>query len=147
MTISPVTLEGQHVRLEPMRLEHYERLAEIGLGQNIFRCFPIAIDTKEQMLAYVRACVAANETGTMLTWITVSREIVEPVGTTGYPNIDKRNRKPANDDGPTIRACNLSPPIKAEPAPKDLSFEQRHSPSAMAASSPSTRSTSSYSRA
>jgi len=55
MDISSVRLEGLYVRLEPMLLEHYERLAEIGLGRDIFRYFPIAIDTKEQVLAYVRA--------------------------------------------------------------------------------------------
>ena len=53
MDVTPLTLEGMHVRLEPMRVEHYERLAEIGLGQDIFRYFPIAIDMKEQMLGYV----------------------------------------------------------------------------------------------
>jgi len=91
--ISPVRLEGLHVRLEPMLLEHYERLAEIGLGRDIFRYFPVTIDTKEQMLAYVRACVAANDTGTMLVWVTVSRELDAAVGATSYLNIDQRNRK------------------------------------------------------
>ena len=51
-----------------MRLDHYERLAEIGLGQDIFRYFPIAIDTKEQMLAYIQHCVAATNSGSMLVW-------------------------------------------------------------------------------
>ena len=63
MDISPVTFEGLYVRLEPILLEHYERLAEIGLGRDIFRYFPITIDTKEQMLAYVRACVARTTRG------------------------------------------------------------------------------------
>jgi RimJ/RimL family protein N-acetyltransferase len=93
MNITPVTLDGEHVRLEPMRLEHYERLAEIGLRQDIFRYFPIAIDTKEQMLAYVHHSVAATDSGEMLVWATVSRELDQPVGATSYLNIDRRNRK------------------------------------------------------
>jgi RimJ/RimL family protein N-acetyltransferase len=93
MNITPVTLEGEPVRLEPMRLEHYERLAEIGLGQDIFRYFPIAIDTKEQMLAYVRHSVAATDSGEMLVWVTVSRELGQPVGASSYLNIDRRNHK------------------------------------------------------
>ena len=90
---TPVTLEGQHVRLETMRLEHYERLAEIGLGHDIFRYFPITIDTQEQMLGYVRHCVAATDSGSMLVWVTVSRELGAPVGATSYLNIDPANRK------------------------------------------------------
>jgi NAD(P)-dependent dehydrogenase (short-subunit alcohol dehydrogenase family) len=75
LDLRPVTLEGTHVQLEPMRLDHYERLAEIGLGQDIFRYFPIAIDAKEQMLAYVKHSVAAMASGEMLVWATISREI------------------------------------------------------------------------
>jgi N-acetyltransferase len=93
MDVTPVTLEGKHVRLEPMRLDHYEGLAEVGLGKDIFRYFPIAIDTKEQMLGYVQHCVAATDTGIMLTWVTVSRAMDAPVGATGYLNIDRANRK------------------------------------------------------
>lgn len=76
-----------------MRLDHYEWLAEIGLGQDIFRYFPIAIDTKDQMLAYVQHCVAANESGSMLVWVTVSRNHDAPIGSTSYLNIDRANRK------------------------------------------------------
>ena len=93
MDIAPVTLEGKHVRLEPMRLDHFERLAEIALGQDIFRYFPIAIDTKEQMLAYVQHCVAATNSGSMLVWVTISRDHDAPVGATSYLNVDGPNRK------------------------------------------------------
>ena len=61
MGVTPVTLDGQHVRLEPMRMDHAPALAAVGLGQDIFRYFPIAIDTPEQMEAYVRHCVAGME--------------------------------------------------------------------------------------
>jgi N-acetyltransferase len=93
MEIAPITLEGEYVRLDPMRLDHYERLAEIGLGHDIFRYFPIAIDTKEQMLAYVQHSVVATHAGEMLVWVTFSLAEGAPVGATSYLNIDRRNRK------------------------------------------------------
>jgi N-acetyltransferase len=93
LELSPVTLGGKHIRLEPMRIEHYERLVEIGLGQDIFRYFPIAIDTKEQLLAYVRHSVAATDSGEMLAWVTVSLGEGTPVGASSYLNIDHGNRK------------------------------------------------------
>jgi hypothetical protein len=43
MDVARVTLKGKHVRLEQMRLGHYERLAEIGLEKGIFRYFPIGM--------------------------------------------------------------------------------------------------------
>jgi RimJ/RimL family protein N-acetyltransferase len=93
MDVTHVTLEGKYVRLEPMRLEHYERLAEIGLGQDIFRYFPITIDTKEQMVGYVQHSITATDSGAMLVWVTVLRERDAPVGATSNLNIDRRNRK------------------------------------------------------
>ncbi len=93
MNVLPVTLEGEFVRLEPMRVEHGEALAEVGLGQDIFRYFPVTIDTLEQMQAYVQHCVAGTKAGSLLTWTTVSREADRPVGSTGYLNIDRHNRK------------------------------------------------------
>ena len=93
MDVGPVVLEGEFVRLEPMRLEHAEALVAVGLGQDIFRHFPIAMETPEQMEAYVRLCVAGTEAGNLLTWVTVARESGQPVGSTGYLNIDRHNRK------------------------------------------------------
>jgi N-acetyltransferase len=91
--MSSVTLEGKSVRLEPMRPEHAVALAEVGLGRDIFRYFPIAIDTPEQMAAHVRHCVAGTDEGTPLTWTTVSLADGRPVGSTGYLNIDRQNRR------------------------------------------------------
>jgi RimJ/RimL family protein N-acetyltransferase len=93
MDIRPVVLEGAFVRLEPMRVEHAEALSEVGLGHDIFRYFPIAIDSPDQMAAYVRHCVAGTKAGTFLTWVTVARQTGQPVGATGYLNIDRQNRK------------------------------------------------------
>jgi RimJ/RimL family protein N-acetyltransferase len=93
MNVVPPTLEGKYVRLEPMKIEHAPLLAQVGLGRDIFRYFPIAIDTSEQMEAYVRHCVAGTESGTFLTWTTISLEEQKPVGSTGYLNIDRQNKK------------------------------------------------------
>jgi RimJ/RimL family protein N-acetyltransferase len=93
MNVVPLTLEGKYVRLEPMKVEHAPTLAQVGLGRDIFRYFPIAIDTPEQMETYVRHCVAGTESGSLLTWTTISLEEQKPVGSTGYLNIDRQNRK------------------------------------------------------
>jgi hypothetical protein len=83
MDVRPVTLEGDVVQLEPMRLAHTEALAAVGLGQDTFRYFPVAIDSPEQMRAYVRHCVAGNEDATLVTWVTALRDTGQVVTSTG----------------------------------------------------------------
>jgi RimJ/RimL family protein N-acetyltransferase len=93
MDIKPVSLIGRFVRLEPMRLEHADALSSIGAGRDIFRYFPVALDTPQQIEGYVRLCVAGGEAGTLLTWVTVPLETGQPAGSTGYLNIDRHHRK------------------------------------------------------
>src|SRR2546426_662696 len=59
MDVGAVTLEGSVVRLEPMRVEHYDAFVQIGLGHDIFRWYPFAVDNAADMLVYVRRCLAA----------------------------------------------------------------------------------------
>lgn len=93
MNIQPTTLEGRFVRLEPMSLEHYDALAAIGLGHDIFRWYPYAVDTKDDMLAYVRSSLAGREAGTALPFTTIERATGQVVGSTSYLAIDRRNRR------------------------------------------------------
>jgi len=93
MDIRPVTLEGRFVRLEPMRLDHATPLAEIGAGRDIFRYFPIPLDTADQIEAYVRHCVQGEEEGTLLTWVAVPLASGEPAGSTGFLAIDRYHRR------------------------------------------------------
>ena len=92
MHVSPVILEGRMVRLEPMRMEHYDALAAIGLGHDIFRWYPFAVDTEADMLAYVRNCLAAQAAGTLVPFTTIERATRQVVGSTSFLNIDRANR-------------------------------------------------------
>ena len=81
------------MRLEPMRLDHATPLAEIGAGRDIFRYFPISLDTADQIEAYVRHCVQGEEEGTLLTWVAVPLASGEPAGSTGFLAIDRYHRR------------------------------------------------------
>ncbi len=93
MDIQPVTLEGRFVRLEPMRLEHFEAFAEIGLGHDIFRWYPFAVETRDEMLAYVRGSLAGRDAGTMLPFTTIERATGRIAGSTSYLAIDRGHRR------------------------------------------------------
>lgn len=93
MNVQPVTLDGRYVRLEPMSLEHYDAFAAIGLGHGIFRWYPFAVDTKDDMLAYVRASLAGRDAGTSLPFTTIERATGQVVGSTSFLAIDRANRR------------------------------------------------------
>src|SRR5260370_22422366 len=49
MVVSPVTLEGAQVRLEPLAKTHLAGLAEVGLDEELWRWIPTAVRTREEM--------------------------------------------------------------------------------------------------
>jgi N-acetyltransferase len=43
MIVTPVTLQGQRVRLEPMRMEHIDELAAVGIDPAVWRWMPMRV--------------------------------------------------------------------------------------------------------
>lgn len=93
MHIGPVTLEGRHVRLEPMSLAHVPALWRVGAHEEIWRYLPYAVHSEDEMRAYVEAELAKQQAGLVVRFITVAKAIAEPVGSTSYLNIDRQHRR------------------------------------------------------
>lgn len=49
MSVQPVTLEGRHVRLEPLSLAHHADLCEAGLDEELWRWIPGQVMTVLRM--------------------------------------------------------------------------------------------------
>ena len=49
MVVSPTTLEGAQVRLEPLAKTHLDGLTAVGLDEELWRWIPIPVQTLEQM--------------------------------------------------------------------------------------------------
>jgi RimJ/RimL family protein N-acetyltransferase len=92
MLIEPVTLEGRHVRLEPLSLHHHEGLTEVGLEESIWRWNPMPVRNGEDMRAYIEEALALQERGLALPFATVERSSGRTVGSTRFGNIDMLNR-------------------------------------------------------
>ena len=92
MQVVPLTLEGRHIRLEPMALDHLDALCEIGLEEEIWRWIPYQVRTREEMLGFIRTALEWQAAGTALPFATVERNTGRVVGSTRYMNIDKPNR-------------------------------------------------------
>jgi RimJ/RimL family protein N-acetyltransferase len=90
--IQPVTLQGRHIRLEPLTLEHHAGLCEIGLEPELWRWIPAPVKSREDMLDYIRLALQWQSDGTALPFATVEQSTGRVVGSTRYMNIDKPNR-------------------------------------------------------
>jgi RimJ/RimL family protein N-acetyltransferase len=92
MDIRPVTLEGQHVRLEPLSLEHHAGLCVVGLDEELWRWIPQPVRTPEEMREYIAAALKAQEEGSALPFATIEPASGKVIGSTRYGNIDRANR-------------------------------------------------------
>ncbi len=93
MRVLPVTLEGTHVRLEPLTSYHHEALSRVGLDEDLWRLSPTALETAEDMCQYVESALRAQVDGTALPFAIVERGSGTVVGSTRYGNIDRANRR------------------------------------------------------
>ncbi len=89
----PVVLEGRHVRLEPLRMEHaaelHAALAEEDLWRWVADPAPRSVD---DMRRYVRKALDLQIRGEHLPWLTRRRGGGTAVGTTRFGAIDRANR-------------------------------------------------------
>ena len=88
-----MTLEDEHVRLEPLSEEHVAALSEVGLDPELWRWIPYRATTAEEMRAYVKSALDDQAAGTALPFVTVERLTGRVVGSTRYMNIDLPNRR------------------------------------------------------
>jgi N-acetyltransferase len=93
MVIAPVILEGRHVRLEPLTLEHAARLAEVGLDADLWTWIPTPVRTPEEMSAYVQTALKEQATGSTLPFALIEKSSGRTVGSTRYGNIDRDHHR------------------------------------------------------
>lgn len=93
MKIAPVVLEGKHVRLDPMRVDHLPALCEVGLATEMWKWTNNIVTKAADLERYVRAALADRDLGVALPFVTVDRASGKIVGSTRFGNIDRFNRK------------------------------------------------------
>lgn len=93
MKLEPITLQGRHVRLVPMTLEHVPALWEAGRDPEIWRWTVSQCHSEDGMRAYVDAALTAQAAGTALPFVTTEAETGRVIGSTRFGNIDRGNRR------------------------------------------------------
>lgn len=91
MDVHPITLEGQVVRLEPLKEDHWQPLWAVGSDESIWRLNPYFVRSADEMRSYVETALKLQQQGSALPFVIVHRPTSQIVGSTRYMDIDKRN--------------------------------------------------------
>jgi RimJ/RimL family protein N-acetyltransferase len=93
--VTPLTLEGPVVRLEPIRHEHAELFWEAAKDSldDIFQWIPYSVKTPDDFQQLVAKALAEQERGESVVFATVERASGRVVGSTRYMNIDRVNHR------------------------------------------------------
>jgi RimJ/RimL family protein N-acetyltransferase len=93
MAVSPVTLAGAHVRLEPLAKAHLAGLAEVGLDEDLWRWIPTPVRTREEMAAYIETALDEQARGISLPFAIIEQATGRAMGSTRYGNIDRTHHR------------------------------------------------------
>lgn len=91
--VTPVTLQGKYVRLEPMKETHIPGLAEIGIGQSFWDFMLYGeIQSEADMRNWVFGILRRAEKGTDLPFVAIDLASGRVAGATRYLNIMPNDR-------------------------------------------------------
>ena len=93
MSVVPITLEGRHVRLEPLAKAHLARLAQVGLDEELWRWIPTPVRTTEEMASYIETALLEQKRGVSLPFAILEKATGGAIGSTRYGNIDATHHR------------------------------------------------------
>ena len=93
MDLTPVTLEGSVVRMEPLSLDHVAALSDVGLDRSLWALTSIWVSTAAEMRDYVEQALAEQRAGTALPFATVERATGQVIGSTRFGNYVAAHRR------------------------------------------------------
>ncbi|MDO8375940.1 MAG: GNAT family protein [Aquabacterium sp.] len=88
----PVTLQGRHVRLEPLQPDHAAALAEAVKDGELWQLWYTAIPAPDRMAAEIERRLGLLASGAMLPFAVIDAGGT-PVGMTTYMNIDNAHQR------------------------------------------------------
>lgn len=91
--VTPVVLEGRHVRLEPLAKEHLPELARVGLDEELWRWIPVPVRTAEELAGYIETAIEEQKRGVSLPFALIEKVTGRAIGSTRYGNIDRTHHR------------------------------------------------------
>lgn len=88
-----VVLEGKHVRLEPLRVEHAPELERVAYEPGLWRYMGYVVDDRTGLETWLRHRVAAMEKGTALAFLQRDARTGAAFGSTSLFDVDLEHRR------------------------------------------------------
>ncbi|HSO75314.1 MAG TPA: GNAT family protein [Blastocatellia bacterium] len=93
MGISPIILEGQHVRLEPLSPAHEESLVAAAGDGELWNSTVTIVPPRSGMAAYIATALSAQARGHALPFVIVQKSMGKVVGCTRFFHIERDHRR------------------------------------------------------
>jgi len=87
--LSPVTLEGRHVRLEPLAAGHLDGLCAIGFHPSLWALTTVRVETPADMAGYIEAAQGP----TQLAFAVIHKASGRIAGSTRYMNYEPSHKR------------------------------------------------------
>ena len=91
--VSPCTLQGRHVRLEPLQASHHDDLVDAVRDGELWNHWYTSIPTPEGMSAEIQRRLELQARASMCPFAVIEPASGRAVGMTTYMNIDAANRR------------------------------------------------------
>lgn len=91
--VEPITLQGQHVRLEPLTRDHAQALIEAASDGELWKLWFTSVPEPEKMEADIEMRLGLQRAGTMMPFVVRRLHDDRIVGATTYCNIEGAHRR------------------------------------------------------
>ena len=95
MQIDPVTLAGQHVRLEPLTAAHADALVAAAADGELWNSTVTLIPSHANVDEYIDAALKGQASGRELPFVIINQSTGKMVGTTRFYDIEPHDRRVA----------------------------------------------------
>src|SRR5467141_5068781 len=91
--IQEVTLQGRHVVLEPLKIEHITELYPSAQEEEIWKFFSMKVRTQDDLARWISKRIDAVKSGTALAFVQRDAKTGQAFGSTSLFEIDLGNRR------------------------------------------------------
>ena len=93
MDLSPITLEGQFVKLVPLTLEHRDALVNAASDGKLWELWFTSVPNEERVDDYLSMAFEQQSVGRAIPFAVIDKRTDEVIGSTRFCNIDNINRR------------------------------------------------------
>jgi len=93
MDLSPITLEGQFVKLVPLTLEHRDALVNAASDGKLWELWFTSVPNEERVDDYLNMAFEQQSVGRAIPFAVIDKHTDGVIGSTRFCNIDSKNRR------------------------------------------------------